>query len=137
MQNREKRGDHRFHVACKYGAGMSAYSVTLSKGERTRAAEEAVCATAILAVACHHGGVPDAEIPAWPSLPGLAHDEAVQAAHVATGDPVAALLRGDVHCVEFSGPPEARQIIVDAPRANAVLLPGSFNPLHNGHMCAR
>ena len=75
-------------------------------------------------------------IPRWPSIPGLYASEAVETACEEIGDPISALLDARIHCVEFCGPPGARQVIVDAPRAHAVVLPGSFNPLHEGHMCA-
>lgn len=42
------------------------------------------------------------------------------------------LLEGRVRSVEYSG----GQVIVDAPRRGRVYLPGSFNPLHEGHRCA-
>ena len=74
-------------------------------------------------------------IQGWASIPGLRASEAVATAHEEIGDPIAALLDKRIHCVEFCGPAGARQAIVDAPRAHAVVLPGSFNPLHEGHMC--
>lgn len=39
------------------------------------------------------------------------------------------LLDGQIACVEYAN----GQVLVDAPRRNRVLLPGSFNPLHDGH----
>lgn len=39
------------------------------------------------------------------------------------------LLQGSVRAVEFAG----GQTTVDAPRRRRVYLPGSFNPLHDGH----
>lgn len=74
-------------------------------------------------------------IPQWPRIPGLHVSEVVKAKCEDLGDPIAALLDTRIRCVEFCGPPDARQTIVDAPRAHAVVLPGSFNPLHEGHMC--
>ena len=44
-------------------------------------------------------------------------------------EPLQDLLDGCVRSVEFSG----GQVIVDAPRRGRVYLPGSFNPLHEGH----
>jgi len=44
-------------------------------------------------------------------------------------DPLEALLAGDADAVEFSG----GRVLVDAPRGGRVYLPGSFNPLHDGH----
>ena len=49
------------------------------------------------------------------------------------GNPLVELLAGRVRSVEYSG----GQVIVDAPRRGRVYLPGSFNPLHEGHRCAR
>lgn len=48
------------------------------------------------------------------------------------GEPLQELLEGRVRSVEYSG----GQVIVDAPRRGRVYLPGSFNPLHEGHKCA-
>lgn len=73
-------------------------------------------------------------IPHWPRIDGLFESEDVETTFEELGDPVAALLDTKIRCVEFCGPQGARQTIVDAPRAHAVLLPGSFNPLHEGHM---
>jgi hypothetical protein len=45
-------------------------------------------------------------------------------------EPLQALLSGAVRCVEYSG----GNVYVDAPRGrHRVYLPGSFNPLHEGH----
>lgn len=44
-------------------------------------------------------------------------------------EPLQELLEGRVRSVEYSG----GQVIVDAPRRGRVYLPGSFNPLHDGH----
>ena len=47
------------------------------------------------------------------------------------GDPLQLLLENQLQTVEFSG----GQVIVDAARAGRIYLPGSFNPLHDGHKC--
>ncbi len=44
-------------------------------------------------------------------------------------DPISALLKGNVHTVEYSN----GNVIVDAPRGGRVYMAGSFNPLHEGH----
>jgi hypothetical protein len=45
-------------------------------------------------------------------------------------EPLQKLLAGQVRCVEYSG----GNVYIDAPRGrNRVYLPGSFNPLHDGH----
>ncbi len=47
----------------------------------------------------------------------------------AAPEPLQALLDGKLRAVEFAG----GQVVVDAPRRRRVYLPGSFNPLHDGH----
>ena len=44
-------------------------------------------------------------------------------------DPLELLLGGKISSVEFAG----GQVTVDAPRGGRIYLPGSFNPLHDGH----
>ena len=44
-------------------------------------------------------------------------------------EPLQDLLDGRARSVEYSG----GQVIVDAPRRGRAYLPGSFNPLHEGH----
>ena len=47
-------------------------------------------------------------------------------------EPLQALLDGKLRAVEFAG----GHVVVDAPRRRRVYLPGSFNPLHDGHRSA-
>lgn len=47
------------------------------------------------------------------------------------GEPLREMLTGKIRTVEYSG----GQVVRDAPRAGRVYLPGSFNPLHDGHKC--
>jgi hypothetical protein len=51
----------------------------------------------------------------------------------ALGEPLQALLAGEVRSVEYS----QGQVLVDAPRRRRVYLPGSFNPIHAGVLRAR
>lgn len=44
-------------------------------------------------------------------------------------EPLQLLLQNKVQTLEYAG----GQVLVDAPRAGRVYLPGSFNPLHDGH----
>lgn len=60
--------------------------------------------------------------------PGGGGDEVATQALPAP-EPLAELLAGRVRCVEFSG----GRVFVDAPRGGRLYLPGSFNPLHDGH----
>lgn len=44
-------------------------------------------------------------------------------------DPLKEVLAGSIRSVEYSG----GNVYVDAPRQGRIYLPGSFNPLHDGH----
>ena len=57
------------------------------------------------------------------------HVFCVQETVQSLGDPLEALMGGSISSVEFSG----GQVICNAARRNRVYLPGSFNPLHDGH----
>ena len=160
MQTQPKRGDHRAHIACHTGLQTHSYSITFDKGRRSRQEEEAVLAGALLRICAYHGQVPADTIPGWPLrapqgyndammssvsmdmlVKGQESDSAAQqvdGTDAARGQVAAvqALLDGELSCVEVSGPAGGRRVLVDAPRHNVALLPGSFNPLHDGHRCA-
>jgi hypothetical protein len=121
--DRPKRGDHRFHVAVQTSQVVTTRSLTLRKEARDREGEEAVLDRVMLnAMAESFGRSERVEVPL---LPG----ECVETETHATDDPLAALFAGRVSavCVECDG-----RIRCDGPRPT-VLLPGSFNPIHDGH----
>ena len=109
---RPKRGDHRAHCALQTSARTHTTSLRLAKGERSRQEEERLLADVALTALAEAFGMhpPAAELKPGDSLQ----------AHVAQGDAeMRALLSG------------ARSAVgVGAPKA---MLPGAFNPLHDGH----
>ena len=107
--NRPKRGDHRAYLAYQDAYATRVWTLALDKDARSRAEEEAlVTDTSVAALAWLLGLGTQ---PDWPC------DEAF-------GDQaLAELLRGD------------RQVVAQRP-FNAVL-PGAFNPLHDGHRAMR
>jgi hypothetical protein len=121
--DRPKRGDHRFHVAIDAGERSTTYSLTLTKEGRDREGEEVVVAAVILNALAEHLNV--GERLAVPLLPG----EEIQVETIPNAFTLGALLSGERRplCVEVDG-----RLRDDAPRPSA-LLPGSFNPLHEGH----
>jgi nicotinamide mononucleotide (NMN) deamidase PncC len=122
VSDRPKRGDHRCHVTVCTESGWSTQSLTLSKGARDREGEEAVVDAVLLNALAETLGV-------GPRLdPGLLPGEEVQREQSASG-PLAALFAGTLPalCVETDGRHHPT-----APRP-AVLLPGAFNPVHQGH----
>lgn len=121
--DRPKRGDHRVFLALASDTATVTYALTLSKGARDRAGEEAVVDALLLnglAAAC---GVADRVSVAL--LPG----ENVLMDQRPEPGPLAALVRGEVAavCVEPDG------VLRGAQTEAGLLLPGAFNPLHHGH----
>jgi nicotinic acid mononucleotide adenylyltransferase len=125
VSDRPRRGEHRFHIAFANAAGIAHCTGVLAKGRRDRAAEEDLVSRAIvlwLAQAC---GV------AAPSPRTLLDaDEHFEETIVANVDAIDQLLAGELDRV--TAQPDG-QLILSAP-GPAVLMPGSFNPLHTGHV---
>jgi nicotinamide mononucleotide (NMN) deamidase PncC len=125
VSDRPRRGEHRFHIAFADARGIAHCSGVLAKGRRDRAAEEDLVAHAIvlwLARACRVAA------PSPDSL--LDADEHFAETAVATMDPIDRLLAGEVNRVRVQ--PDG-QMATTAP-VPSVLLPGSFNPMHEGHV---
>jgi hypothetical protein len=121
--DRPKRGDHRFHLCVDAGERTVALALTLTKEARDRAGEEEVLDRVLLNALAEAFGL--AERVAVPLLPG----EQIVTEPAAAPDALAAFLGGarPALCVEPDG-----RVRADAPRP-ALLLCGSFNPLHEGH----
>ena len=125
VSDRPRRGEHRFHIACADAAGVMHCTCTLAKGRRDRGGEEDLVTHAIvlwLARACAVAA------PSPQSL--LDADEHYAETFTAAADPVDRLLAGDVDRVTVQ--PDG-QMVLSAPPP-AVLFPGSFNPMHEGHV---
>jgi nicotinic acid mononucleotide adenylyltransferase/nicotinamide mononucleotide (NMN) deamidase PncC len=125
VSDRPRKGEHRFHIAAANAAGVAHCTCVLAKGRRDRAAEEDLVSHAIvlwLAQAC---GI---AAPSPRSL--LDADEHFEETVVATVDVIDQLLAGEVDRVtaQVDG-----QLMLSAPRP-FLLFPGSFNPLHAGHV---
>jgi hypothetical protein len=120
--DRPKRGDHRVHVASAHETGTVVRSLTLAKEQRDREGEELVVARLILEALAEAFGL-SARV-ALPLLPG----ETVEREEQPGGLLPRFLARQAARlCVEPDG--RMRQ---DSPPPVA-LLPGSFNPVHEGH----
>jgi hypothetical protein len=123
--DRPKRGDHRFHFTVRTDFTSRTCSLTLAKGARDRAGEEAVLDALLLGTMLAEFGV--GQCPPVALLPG----ERVEEDHGESTDlaGLVGLLKGAGQvlcvapdgCVQASAPPPA------------VLLAGAFNPLHRGH----
>jgi nicotinamide mononucleotide (NMN) deamidase PncC len=125
VSDHPRKGQHRFHIACANSAGIAHCTGVMAKGRRDRAAEEDLVARAIVLWLAHACGI---AVPSPRSL--LDADEHFAEAAVATADAVDQLLAGELDRV--TAQPDG-QMLLSAPRP-LVLMPGSFNPMHAGHV---
>ena len=125
VSDRPKQGEHRCHVAVTTGVGTDVHSIVLQKGRRDRPAEEDLVARAIVLCLAKGCGVAAPS----PSVV-LDADERYTEETVATSDPVDQLVAGRLDRV--TAWPDGR-LVSSAPAPSAVM-PGSFNPLHAGHL---
>ena len=125
VSDRPRRGEHRFHIAFANAAGIAHCTCVLAKGRRDRAAEEDIVARAIVLWLARACGV------AAPSPRSLFDpDERYAETIVAAADTLDQLLAGEFDRVTVQ--PDG-QMALSAPRP-VVLFPGSFNPIHDGHV---
>ena len=125
VSDRPRQGEHRFHIACANAARIAHCTGVMAKGRRDRAAEEDLVSRAIVLWLAHACGI---AAPSPRSL--LDADEHFAQAVIATVDPIDRLLGGELDRV--TAQPDG-QMMLSAPRP-LVLLPGSFNPMHAGHV---
>ena len=125
VSDRPRKGEHRFHIACANSARIAHCTGVMAKGRRDRAAEEDLVSRAIVLWLAHACGI---AAPSPRSL--LDADEHFEETVVATVDTIDQLLAGALDRVTVQ--PDG-QMMLSAPRP-LVLLPGSFNPVHAGHM---
>ncbi|HEY1412382.1 MAG TPA: hypothetical protein VGF36_09580, partial [Rhodopila sp.] len=124
VSDRPRRGEHRFHIAVADSAGVAHCSGLLAKGRRDRAAEEDIVSRAIvlwLARGCGIGA---------PSPSSVLDADEGFAETVVTADLIDRLLAGEVDRVTVQ--PDG-QMMLSAP-IPLLVLPGSFNPVHDGHV---
>jgi hypothetical protein len=128
VSDRPRRGEHRFHIAFANAAQIAHCTGVLAKGRRDRAAEEDLVSRAIvlwLARACGVAAPPPQSL--------FDADEHVAETVVPAGaaaDTVDRLVAGGLDRVTVQ--PDG-QMMLSAPPPS-VLFPGSFNPMHAGHV---
>ena len=129
VSDRPRRGEHRFHIAFANAVGIAHCTCVLAKGRRDRAAEEDLVSGAIVLWLARACGI------AAPSPRSLIdadehYAETVVAPEDTVGDTIDQLLAGELDRVTVQ--PDG-QIMLSAP-GHFVVLPGSFNPMHEGHV---
>lgn len=144
VSDRPKKGDHRCFVAVETFGTTTAYSLTLEKGARDRAAEEQLVSRLILSAMASAAGLND--------IPPLAL-RAGESVHErsAVGHPLLIEMLSGCYQWDIVSAPFPDKVIIwstpdgtlgaDQPEENARrgirppcgLVCGSFNPLHAGH----
>jgi len=128
VSDRPRKGEHRFHIAFANSAGIAHCTCVMAKGRRDRAAEEDLVSRAIVLSLAHACGI------AAPSPRRLLDaDEHYAETVVAAGaavDTIDQLLAGELDRLTVQ--PDG-QMMLSAPQP-FVLFPGSFNPMHEGHV---
>lgn len=125
VSDHPRKGEHRFHIAFANCAGIAHCTCVLAKGRRDRAAEEDLVSRAIVLWLARACGI---AAPSPRSL--LDADEHYAETIVAAADTIDQLLAGELDRVTVQ--PDG-QMMLSAPQP-FVLFPGSFNPLHEGHV---
>jgi hypothetical protein len=125
VSDRPRKGEHRFHIAFDNSTRIAHCTGVMAKGQRDRAAEEDLVSRAIVLWLAHGCGI---AAPSPRSLLGA--DERFAETTVATTDTIDQLLAGALDRV--TAQPDG-QMMLSAPPPR-VLLPGSFNPVHAGHL---
>ena len=124
--DRTKRGDHRACIATWDESGVTTYNLILDKGHRDRIGEEELVSRLLIqAMANSFGLEADIEI-------GFTEREHPEVINVLHENPVRQLLTGqvDLVLVDRDGQTVAKEHGSPEP---LLVLPGSFNPLHQGH----
>jgi nicotinic acid mononucleotide adenylyltransferase len=124
VSDRPRRGEHRFHIAIAASAGVTRCTGVLAKGRRDRAAEEDLVSRAIVLFLAQGCGV------AAPSPGSVMDADEDFAEAVVVLDPIDQLLAGEVDRITVQ--PDG-QMTLSAPTP-LLVLPGSFNPVHDGHV---
>ena len=135
VSDRPRKGEHRFHIAFANSAGITHCTCVLAKGRRDRAAEEDLVSRAIvlwLARACGIAAPsPRSLVDADEHYAEAVYEETgVAADQLLAGDTIDLLLAGEVDRVTVQ--PDG-QMMLSAPQP-LLIFPGSFNPLHEGHV---
>ncbi len=125
VSDRPRRGEHRFHIAYANATGLAHCTAVLAKGRRDRAGEEDLVARAIVLWLARACGI---AAPSPRSL--LDADEHYAETRLEAGDTIDRLLAGEID--RLTAEPDGQ--LVHAAPPPPVLLPGSFNPVHDGHV---
>ena len=124
VTDRPKLGDHRAHIATWQPSRMVSYSLYLEKGARDREGEEDLVSRVLLNSLAKACGIRQ-QIP----IPFVSADR-LEIKENNFAQMVRSLRRGEISHFAISDHGETKAAASPPP----ILLSGSFNPLHNGHL---
>ena len=123
VTDRPKRGEHRCFASAWTEGEVTTYGVTLVKGLRDRAGEDEIVSRLVLRALSEASGL-GFDLPL-----GLNDQERLEVVRAHGGDPIERLLAAEVRTVTVR---PGGSMTVDG-EVGGALLPGSFDPLHEGH----
>ena len=137
--DRDRRGENRAFVSVYTGTTTRTYTMTLAKGGRGRLEEDGLASRLMIDAIAAAMGASDLSVESRFASEGLlGPGDSLQTSAAATTSPLVDrtqllkdMLKGRFKSLEFSG--SGGLAVVDAARPGRVYLPGSFNPLHEGH----
>jgi len=126
--DRPKRGEHRAHVARWQADGVWQYDLLLEKGAHTRAEEELLVSRLILQAIAEGCGL--AETLPSPLVPTNTRSVQLTVAHYTYRTAAQALVARESHYFGITADGLPYPTVTPPP----VVLSGSFDPLHEGHL---
>lgn len=124
ITDRPKRGQHRAHIATWQTERVRAYNLILCKGARDRAGEEDMVSRVMLNALAHAFGL-DVQL----DVPFVEGDNL----EIEERDLTVAAAKLHQHEVHYFALTDEGQVQENG-RTPLLILPGSFNPLHDGHL---
>lgn len=122
--NYRRRGEHGCFVSIKSVDELITYTMPLVKGIRDRGTEDSLVSKLILRAISEAMNM-SIEVPIQ-----LDEREQIMIDRTDLGNPIDQVIRGDIEMVTID--PEGTTSM--HPLSGIVVLPGSFNPFHNGHL---
>lgn len=132
--DRVKRGEHRAHLALQTADRTQTWSLHLTSLARSRQAEEELVADLLLVALAELAGLEASSSVAELPRIELGAQERLERDGCVAEPAWAQLLAGEVSAVEHGGTPPVPAMAKSQGERPAAILPGSFNPLHAGHL---
>lgn len=132
--DRDRRGEDKAIVTVHNGLTTRTAALRMAKGVRGRLQEDTLASRLVVEAVAAAMGASGSTLEAGIKSSGLLREDDSLQFHESSkerSDLLRDMLNGRIRTLEFSG--SGGEVVVDAPRPGRVYLPGSFNPLHDGH----